>query len=62
MGSSAWVLALALGLVAVHTVRATNYTVGGNAGWTYTGNINYTAEFASYNVQVGDILCKSVRI
>jgi hypothetical protein len=35
MGSRAWVLAIALGLVAVHTVSATNYTLGGTDGWTY---------------------------
>lgn len=62
MGSSTWVLALALGLVAVHTVRATNYTVGGSGGWTSIGNFDYTAQFAAYNVKVGDTLCKSIRM
>lgn len=55
-------MALALGLVAVHTVRATNYTVGLAAGWNANGNFNYTAQFANYNVKVGDILCKSIRM
>lgn len=60
MGSSAWVLGLALGLVAVHTVSATNYTLGGStAGWTNTANINYTEELAAYTIKVGDTLSKS---
>ena len=62
MGSSAWVLGLALGLVAVHTVSATNYTLGGSAGWTNTVNINYTEELAPYTIKVGDTLSKSVRM
>jgi len=56
MGSRAWVLAIALGLVAVHTVSATNYTLGGAAGWTYLANINYTNELADITLKVGDTL------
>ena len=62
MGSSAWVVAVVLGLVAVHTVSATNYTVGGTSGWTNNANINYTAQFAAVQVRVGDTLSKSIRM
>jgi hypothetical protein len=60
MGSRAWVLAIALGLVAVHTVSATNYTLGGTDGWTYKANINYTNELATVTLKVGDTLSKSM--